>query len=510
MGHLVDHCSEKVDLNSNSSSKAPQDVMASGSKIDDNKAAEQKRCDDMFGPWQVINRKKKPQSRKFESQEGSNKNRYEALKEVKTDGHTSEMTKASKQTVMNSMKPASSNEKEIHALHGTKFTENKSTEMIIDCNLVNEVSDFNDPISVHGKGLVFQAEKLESIPIQFNSEKNLELLHNKLSDTFAITVNRVIDSGDLTIELWDNDSICSSLASAGKTRKAVSQIIHHESFPFLPKQNRAKKKRLETHLDDVLSEICIRKFGSDWDGVFMPGDGRSNGIVLVWMISSVKISLIHKCKQAVHVSVSSNGNLPWLLTGIYASTTASERELFWNYLADLNKNNTPRLLMGDFNCIEKQEDKKGGRDFCFGKAKRSFNSLKYEAGLIDLGFTGPRYTWCNNRYGDKRVMTRIDRFYANDTWISIYSHATVFHMKKLALDHRPIMLDTMCSNKLTKRKKRFVFELYWLEKDSITQLIKENWGKGITHGDKACHFDTYLSSLIVLLSVFGAKKLLSL
>ncbi|WOL08837.1 hypothetical protein Cni_G17590 [Canna indica] len=89
MGHLVDHCSEKVDLNFDSSSKAPQDVMAFGSKIDDNKVAEQKRCDDMFGPWQVINRKKKPQSRKFESQEGSNKNRYEALNEVKADGHTS-------------------------------------------------------------------------------------------------------------------------------------------------------------------------------------------------------------------------------------------------------------------------------------------------------------------------------------------------------------------------------------------------------------------------------------
>lgn len=36
--------------------------------------------------------------------------------------------------------------------------------------------------------------------------------------------------------------------------------------------------------------------------------------------------------------------------------------------------------------------------------------------LRDLGYKGPKFTWCNKREGSASISERIDRFFANSTW----------------------------------------------------------------------------------------------
>ncbi|WOK97946.1 hypothetical protein Cni_G06654 [Canna indica] len=151
--------------------------------------------------------------------------------------------------------------------------------------------------------------------------------------------------------------------------------------------------------------------------------------------------------------------------------------------------------MGDFNCIECQEDKTGEKNINFGSAMKTFKELKFEAGLIDLDFTGYKFTWCNNRHEDKRIMARLDRMYANGMWLSKYSSAIVYHLKRLASDHRPIMLDSRCNINPQNRERRSIFELYWLESEDIAQLIKENWGKNVNQREKIEYFMNCLGSL---------------
>ncbi|WOL11190.1 hypothetical protein Cni_G19952 [Canna indica] len=135
---------------------------------------------------------------------------------------------------------------------------------------------------------------------------------------------------------------------------------------------------LETHLDNDNSGLCIRKFGSDWSGIHMPGDGRSKGIIMVWKHCFMEVGLIYRCNQTIHVSVSYKNGLPWLFTGIYASTIAKERAILWDFLRNLDISDTPWLLMGDFNCIEDHEDKKGGRNFIQGSSTRGLKELRYD------------------------------------------------------------------------------------------------------------------------------------
>ncbi|WOL04220.1 hypothetical protein Cni_G12941 [Canna indica] len=198
---------------------------------------------------------------------------------------------------------------------------------------------------------------------------------------------------------------------------------------------------LETHLDEANSQICMLRFGKTWEGLHVAGNGRSGGIIFMWKSAFFAVKEIYKCSQMINVTISYNHSEPWLFTGLYASTSSKERKKLWELLNSLDTLDTPWLIVGDFNCIDKSEDKLGGKPFIIGNSLRTFKELCINTGLIDLSFHGMRYTWCNNRAGKNRIHARLDKAYANERWLQRYSRAMVKHLKRLASDHRPILLD---------------------------------------------------------------------
>ncbi|WOL07231.1 rRNA methyltransferase [Canna indica] len=226
-------------------------------------------------------------------------------------------------------------------------------------------SSDNNPSFPNADSMTFEKEP---VLVQIEVEKALKSFHRNLTDTFVIAMEKVKEKVTSTKE--DTDEKMSAYSDFGDsiTRKAFSQNIHIDSYPFNLSQSRAKKKKVakedrwtedeETHLNEEHSQICIKKFGNNWSGLYMPGDGRSRGIIIVWKIEVMKVMLLYKCSQTVHVTISPKGGKPWLFTSIYASTSASERTTLWRFLKSLNIENIPWLLMGDFNCVEHQEDKK--------------------------------------------------------------------------------------------------------------------------------------------------------
>lgn len=68
----------------------------------------------------------------------------------------------------------------------------------------------------------------------------------------------------------------------------------------------------------------------------------------------------------------------------------------------------PWLVVGDFNEIIHRNEKWGQRDM-IRSTQQLFSSHMVVCGLLDLGFVGLRYTWCNRRGLSKLVQTRKDR-----------------------------------------------------------------------------------------------------
>lgn len=72
--------------------------------------------------------------------------------------------------------------------------------------------------------------------------------------------------------------------------------------------------------------------------------------------------------------------------------------------------------MWTFNIISSTHEKLAGRAYNINKSLE-FIGIIEACGLMDLGYNGPNYTWCNHRKEGDRIWKRLDRGMVNDKWL---------------------------------------------------------------------------------------------
>lgn len=80
--------------------------------------------------------------------------------------------------------------------------------------------------------------------------------------------------------------------------------------------------------------------------------------------------------------------------GIYASVSLNSRNRLWNALGFIDLHEILWLVLCDFNYLSCADNKLGGRNFSYCSSIRSYNQFLSNVGLYNLGFMGPKYTWC--------------------------------------------------------------------------------------------------------------------
>ncbi|XP_071933698.1 uncharacterized protein [Coffea arabica] len=107
-------------------------------------------------------------------------------------------------------------------------------------------------------------------------------------------------------------------------------------------------------------------------------------------------------ESSQHVSARlSHDHLPesqLVVSFVHTRCTTIEREELWAGLLSDSPASTAWLVGGDFNVISDADEKRGGRPFNPAKAME-FVQFISEVNLTDIGFSGARFTWCNNRHG---------------------------------------------------------------------------------------------------------------
>lgn len=123
--------------------------------------------------------------------------------------------------------------------------------------------------------------------------------------------------------------------------------------------------------------------------------GRSGGLLLLWK-DPIKIDIIIDTSNMINCMVLNDGtstHLPWQCTFVYGPPVPVLKPFFW---ADLNRVresfNGAWMIVGDFNCVLEQLDKKGGK-VVLSSSIGGFRGLVDSNGLIDLGFSGYAFTW---------------------------------------------------------------------------------------------------------------------
>ena len=135
------------------------------------------------------------------------------------------------------------------------------------------------------------------------------------------------------------------------------------------------------------------------------------------------------------------------------------------------------MVISDFN-------KKIFSDEKLGSAKReakemmAFRECLNKCGLVDLGFIGQKYRWCNGRFGGDRTKLRLDRAVANEDWMLGFLDARVFHSSIYISDHYLIKLSLKRGQNRRSQKRRFMFEAMWIRDTRCREVVESAWDLG--------------------------------
>lgn len=130
----------------------------------------------------------------------------------------------------------------------------------------------------------------------------------------------------------------------------------------------------------------------------------------------------------------------WLLSGVYASPRQESRNLLWEEFKLISEHYTgPWSLIGDFNDIINHNEKSGGRPPTMSRIFAYQDTMNY-CNMLDLGFTGPLFTWNNERHGTGLIKERLDRVWGNANWKALFPDSSLFHLLRTHSDHCPLLL----------------------------------------------------------------------
>lgn len=245
------------------------------------------------------------------------------------------------------------------------------------------------------------------------------------------------------------------------------------------------------------------------------------GLCLLWNGDDIKMHIHGQTFQEIYAIAEVSHNTYALLTFVYGSPIRERRKFLWKNLINISSSvNIPWLICGDFNDVLCSAEKWGVRDVCKSRID-DFNHVVNSCGLLDLGYSGPKFTWVNKRDNGSLVMERLDRFLANAEWLSIFPESVVSHLPRTKSDHNPILLNTIPNHQIFGRRP-FRCESVWLNHSDFIQLSKNIWSSSSSSSqaleslksealiwNKTCFGNIFLNKNRILRRLEGTQRALS-
>ena len=94
--------------------------------------------------------------------------------------------------------------------------------------------------------------------------------------------------------------------------------------------------------------------------------------------------------------------------------------------------------------------------------------------MVDMGFSGSRYTWTNKRDINNLILERIDRFFMNPKWCVLYPDAKVTHLLRCHSNHCLVLMEAFPARAIFLNRP-FRFQEFWLSDMSFPNIVSKAW-----------------------------------
>ncbi|KAJ0964644.1 hypothetical protein J5N97_025782 [Dioscorea zingiberensis] len=227
-----------------------------------------------------------------------------------------------------------------------------------------------------------------------------------------------------------------------------------------------------------IRKFC-KKFKRKWEWAACPANGYSGGIIILWKKDLGQVTPLCFSRNVMHIIASDGVFKTWLISIVYNGQTVKEQQSTWLELNKLTSVVGPWIILGDFNTVRTHEERKGGKpNWTSGMKSDLFNSFIIHNNLVELKFSGPEFTWCNNQRGSSRIWTRLDRALCNNEWLNEVHHYHLSHLARCQSDHSPLLLN--CKKVKELRLKPFRFDNNWTLLPECHRAVSGIWRSGDT------------------------------
>ncbi|KAL8141278.1 hypothetical protein V2J09_007299 [Rumex salicifolius] len=235
---------------------------------------------------------------------------------------------------------------------------------------------------------------------------------------------------------------------------------------------------VETRLSGTQADKVCKEIG--FDGIVRAeAVGFKGGIWFLWRKDRVKLTVQDMFHQAVMLEVERAGEDSWVFSAIYASPQLNSRQELWDRLLGLQLDiSKPWLLMGDFNETMNMAERTGDSD-CMRRRCDRFSSWVNDMELLDMGYSGPQYTWFRGVDEDSRTAARLDRGLCSVEWQDYFGEASIKHLGRNQSDHCPILMDSYGFSQGNMSSHPFRFQAAWTLHDEFQEYVAQNWNHNV-------------------------------
>ncbi|XP_060190336.1 uncharacterized protein LOC132619448 [Lycium barbarum] len=131
---------------------------------------------------------------------------------------------------------------------------------------------------------------------------------------------------------------------------------------------------------------------------------NTNGQIWLFWTGDHHTQVVVSSDQQITVKKHYNpSNCELFITDVYAKCSSRERQDLWADFINVHQLiQGPWCIGGDFNVILDPDENLGGKPHRM-RNSFDFSTCMDACEVSDLGFVGPKYTWCNNRKPRKRI-----------------------------------------------------------------------------------------------------------